>query len=227
MGRKPPPRSAQRSQNRTPNRSPNRSPRHSRSGSPRRSSRRTPPPRRRAKSKPKDSRENLRIPGDKSPSLRSSKSYDPYDDRRSPTPHSVHSKSDKLDLRSLRKEVAELKEELTFLKIQCVMSGVNRNGLVESVEDVDDELLDCDQYLILDRDWRHWTYLEIVDWIINIEHGRFRKWKFVLFANMKFREFRGRDLAVMEKTDLTNFFGVTHFGDVTAIWKHIRSLIRN
>ena len=136
-------------------------------------------------------------------------------------------KLEKSEMDRLRREIAELREEITYLKIQCVMSGVNRNGLVDSVDDVEDELMDCDQYLIVDRDWRHWSYLEIVDWISNIDHGRFSKYKFVLFANMKFREFRGRDLSVMEKTDLTNFFGITHFGDVAAIWKHIRALIKH
>jgi len=127
---------------------------------------------------------------------------------------------------SLRKEIEDLQNELLYLKMQTAINS-NNDGLVSCSDDVyvDDALLDCDQYLILDKHWKKWTYLEIVEWITNLNHGKYSKYKKILFANMKYRRMAGIYLPQMEKSDLTNFFGIRHFGDVCSLWDSIQSLI--
>ena len=103
-----------------------------------------------------------------------------------------------------------------------------RSGyLVEELEndkDIEDELLDVDNYKILDKDWKRWRYIEIVEWICNLDYGRYQKYKSVLFSNMKYRNMTGRYLNKMEKSDLSNFFGITEFADICDLWKQIKIL---
>eukprot|EP01084_Bolivina_argentea_P104505 187111_1 len=143
--------------------------------------------------------------------------------------HLLYNCKDDLHLNNLmgvRKDIERLQNEILCLKIQNAMIK-NKTNVMECREEyVEDALLDCDQYLILDRDWRNWSYLEIVEWITNLEYGRYNKYKTVLFANMKYREMEGMYLKRIDKLDLSNFFGITNYADCCDLYKQIRKLTK-
>merc|ERR1712129_407413 len=97
-------------------------------------------------------------------------------------------------------------------------------GNYDLSENVDDALLDADPYLILDKEWRHWSYLEIVEWICCIDNGRFNQYKQSLFHNMKYRKLSGKLLPRLTKLDLSQFFGVTQYSHIIALYEQIQLL---
>ena len=131
------------------------------------------------------------------------------------------------ELNELKIQIADLRDEVLYLKIQTVMNKKRDGYLVDDIDTiktVEDALLDVDQYLILDKDWKKWRYLEIVEWITNLEYGRYQKYKQILYTNMKYRNMNGRYLNKMEKSDLSIFFGITDFCDICDLWKQIKIL---
>ena len=97
---------------------------------------------------------------------------------------------------------------------------------------IDNELREYNRELMVCHgmescNWRRWSYLEIIQWIIGLEGGRFKKYKEVLFKKMKLRRMRGEYLTKMEKIDLETFFGINDFGDICDLWQHIKSLIND
>jgi len=132
---------------------------------------------------------------------------------------------DSRDLHMLMTEIANLKDELLCLKIQTAMHcRTNQIDADIDEQDVEDALLDSDQYLILDKDWKNWRFLEIVEWICSLEYGRFSKYKVSLFVNMRHRNLTGKYLCKMQKSDLSSFFGVVDFADITDLYRQIQIL---
>eukprot|EP01084_Bolivina_argentea_P235100 395720_1 len=130
---------------------------------------------------------------------------------------------------SIYQTIQEMQNEILYLKIlqsQSQSQSQSINNINLTIDEVDNELLDVDQYLILDKEWINWTYLEIVEWITNLEYGRYNKYKIILFANMKKYQFEGKFLPKLDKIDLSNFFGIMNFGDLTDLHKQIQRLIK-
>ena len=96
---------------------------------------------------------------------------------------------------------------------------------------MDNELRECNIELMVDNgienNWKKWSYLEIIRWIISLEGGRYDKYKHVLFKKMKLRNMCGEYLIKMEKSDLETFFGINDFGDICDLWQHIKRLIND
>mmetsp|Transcript_21199 Transcript_21199/g.18688 ORF Transcript_21199/g.18688 Transcript_21199/m.18688 type:complete len:144 (+) Transcript_21199:2-433(+) len=89
---------------------------------------------------------------------------------------------------------------------------------------IDNQLRKCDNNT---DNWRRWTYLEIIQWIVGLEDGRFSNYKQILFKKMKLRNMCGEYLMKMEKIDLETFFGINDFGDICDLWQYIKSLIND
>ena len=140
------------------------------------------------------------------------------------------------DLKNIMKVMSGLQKELNDVKKanesicslqQKIYAEITKMNAMneENKVNVDEELEKCDKQLVIDRKWREWTSVEIVDYIINLQDGRYSKYKSVLFEKMKYREMNGSDLEMLEKTDLSNFFGIINFGDICSLYNEIQALI--
>lgn len=135
-------------------------------------------------------------------------------------------------INDLRAEVCTLREEILSLKIKTAMKlsqppPTHLDAADIDENDVDDALLDSDQYMLLDKNWPNWTHLEIVEWICSLEFGRYTKYKVVLFVNMRHRNVNGKYLNQIDKADLSTFFGITDYGDICDLFKQIQILTAN
>eukprot|EP01084_Bolivina_argentea_P153033 266846_1 len=134
----------------------------------------------------------------------------------------------------LQKDINELKvtnkilsDELLKEKEQKNDDNNDNDNEDENKIDIDGELENCNKELIVNKDWRNWTYLEIIQYIIELDDGKYNKYKNLLFNKMKEREIKGSDLLMMEKMDLTNFFGIVNYGDVCNLWNQIKELTQS
>merc|ERR1712129_542514 len=132
---------------------------------------------------------------------------------------------------SLQNEVKELKQanDKTFTLQQQIydqMKNMNANTVSDDNKvDIEEEMENSNKQLVLDKKWREWAYVEIVDYIVHLDDGKYSKYTKVLLEKMKLREMEGTNLELLEKSDLSEFFGINNFGDICNLYDEIQTLI--
>ena len=136
----------------------------------------------------------------------------------------VASKKNNKRINDLERKLNKAQKEIIHLKTKM---GLKYEDDEEKMmqQNINDELLKYDALLIKNLAWKKWTFLEIIQWIIQLEEGRFEKYKNVLYIKMKSKNMKGIYLEKMEKIDLDNFFGINDFGDICDLWNHIKQLL--
>lgn len=125
------------------------------------------------------------------------------------------------NLEKINRELLET-QNLLMQEIDDLKKNESKDNEYEGDED---ELFGVQQILIDHKEWHLWTYLEIVKWIIDLENGRYKKYKKTLIKSMKEENVKGNYLSKIEKIDLKNFFGIKDFGDICDLHDEIQSLV--
>ena len=73
-------------------------------------------------------------------------------------------------------------------------------------------------------EYESWNNEQILIWIMNLENGRFRKYKDILSKNLSEEDVKGIDLKTVDISDLKGW-GVVVFGDRKAMFAQIQKLI--
>ena len=71
-----------------------------------------------------------------------------------------------------------------------------------------------------------WTMDDILTWIINLDNGRFMKYKDVLCLNFNKLQFKGSMLSTLTIHDLFKL-GINDINDQQLLYNHIYNLINN
>ena len=108
----------------------------------------------------------------------------------------------------------------------------NMQALMQKVQVLSYQLKECQ----LERDqWRDkynmlklqlWTMDDILTWIINLDNGRFMKYKDILCLNFNKLQFKGSMLSTLTIHDLFKL-GINDINDQQLLYNHIYNLINN
>ena len=87
------------------------------------------------------------------------------------------------------------------------------------------EMKELRDKLMNERDFEQWTFIQVVEWITNLDNGRFAAYKDVLLASMEEEEIVGRNLYEVNELDIKSW-GIKKFDDKKTLMKHIKALIK-
>lgn len=115
----------------------------------------------------------------------------------------------KSELNRVKHDYESLLMENNSLKLQLVRfkeMEIKYNELkvkYNKLNNLNDNEKDC---------WKEWDVMDVVNWIISLDQGRYIKYKQVLMNNLRKEEIDGSCLSDIDKNDLHRF-GVTSFKD--------------
>ena len=95
----------------------------------------------------------------------------------------------------------------------------------EEQKELEREVKELRVKLMNEEDFEQWTFIQIVEWITNLDNGRFVAYKDVLSASMEEEEIVGRNLYEVNELDIKSW-GIKKFDDKKTLMKHIKALIK-
>lgn len=127
----------------------------------------------------------------------------------------------------LNKTMDKQNEKIIELKLEnkMIKNVYVNNEFKDRENDYDENMVN--KKLINDKQWKKWSYIDVIHWICTLRNGRFKKYKSTLMVNMKLRNISGKHFARIDKSDLTYFYGIIDFDDVCDLYEQIEDLVAN
>merc|ERR1719242_1611159 len=134
------------------------------------------------------------------------------------------------------KEIARLKEQVALL---VKMDEQTKSGMEQERREKEGVRKELDElqikYLKLEasykkvlkqdagNDWKEWSPLQVLNWMLGLSGGKFGKYASVLRANIETENIDGACLCSLDKGDVHRL-GITDFKDKTELLAHIEAL---